>query len=117
MPFISMGISLICSSMAQDQKVNTDACSKAMEAGTKQTQAYQLSEKTENYFMDYGKKVSYDYLGKGGAEIVGSSGYIYKSIKDKAAVVRLPTLGICESANTRLSPNSYSLNLRWNLPW
>jgi hypothetical protein len=94
-----------------------DACSKALEASTKQVQLFQTDEKLENYMTNYATKTSVKYLGQETVGAIGSVAYVYKVVRDRSIEFRLPTFGVCESASNRITTNSYSLNLKWSMPW
>ena len=114
MPFLMSGISMFCNSTLNN---NVDACSKTLEAFSKQTQLYQYDVKAESYFTDYAKKLSYNYLGQDVTDTAVSSGYAYRIYREKAINFKLPTFGICDGASTHVTLNSYTLNLKWNFSW
>jgi hypothetical protein len=105
---------MACANLAP---TNQDACGKAMEAAAKSSQLYQYSQKTEDYLMNYGKNLSFSVFGEDMSNGAGSTVYAYRVYRDKAASFKLPNLGICDSLNTRLTTDSYTLNFKWNLPW
>lgn len=112
MPLMTALISMACTNAYPNQM---DACQKAMEAGSKQVQLYQTDEKVENYFTVHAKETSENYLGQRITEGVAGTAYLYKIYKNKSVNLRLPTLGVCDSANTQLEIQKYTLNLKWNV--
>jgi hypothetical protein len=117
MSLIALAINLTCNDISHQ---NVDACSKALEATARQVNVYQDSENFENsvknYARNYAIKTSVNYLGKPVVEVVGGVVYVYKVIQDRSIDFRLPTLGLCDSASNRITTNSYTLNLKWNIP-
>ena len=120
-------IGMACSNV---EPMYQNACSKAMEAGTKQSQVYQYDEKGEGYFRVYAQKQATDFLGEdtfkaiGGT--VGGTVFLYNTAKSRSISFNLPTFGLCNSANNQISlnPNSsqiilntYRINLNWSLNW
>jgi hypothetical protein len=108
MPLMAMAIDLACSSSYPNHQ---DACVHALEAYTKQTQIYQTTDKTENYITtkvqnEAGQQITYT---------ITAAGFVYKSYKNKSVNIKLPTLGMCDSVNTNLSPSSYVLTFKWNV--
>ena len=114
MTLVSLAIGSICSSFSS---VNTTACSKALEATSKQTQVYQMDQNTEQYAMKYGQNIAYTVLGKESIDIGGSMVYAYRVYRAKAVDLKLPTLGVCNSVSSHVGiDGNYSLNFKWMIP-
>ena len=110
MPIMAMAIDLACNSSYSNHK---DACVKALEAGTKQTEIYNYSEKTENYITTRVK----DETGNEAVYTITTAGFIYRSYRNKEVSLKLPALGMCDSINTKVGIDSYALTLKWNIGW
>lgn len=92
-----------------------DACTKAMDAGTRQVGLRQSIDKVEDGTVNYVNASAMKVTPKPIQEAVGSGLYVYKVARDKKLTFKVPTLGFCSSMTTELEPNRYALVLRWNL--
>lgn len=91
-----------------------DACSHAIDAGTRQIGLRQDADKLENGLMDYSKKQSEYYLGKDTMSVVGFAGFGYKVAKEQKVQFKLPNLGMCTSVNNEVTRDSYTIKFLWN---
>lgn len=116
MPLMTALISMACSSAYQNHQ---DACSKFLEASSKQIGLFQTDERVENYYTLQAKEAASNTLGTGGTDAVGGSAYIYKVYRNKAVDFKLPNLGLADSISNHVDFNNYSytLNLTWKMPW
>lgn len=94
-----------------------DACTKAFEASAKSSQLYNYSQKSEDYLTTYGKNMSYSILGESSTAAIGGTAFLVKTYRDKKATFKLPNLGICDSVDTKIGIDNYSINMKWYLPW
>jgi len=111
-----MLIQMVCSSTNTWQN-HEDACNRFFEQSTKTFKLYQTDEKVENYYTVQAKGVATDTFGNSAIGIAGGMGYTYKVYRNKSIDFKLPTMGLADSASNHITPNSYSLNLSWKLPW
>jgi hypothetical protein len=88
-----------------------------MDAASKQTQVYQYSQKGENYFITDAKGKSYSLLGQDLTEVLIGSIYAAKAYEKKELDLRLPNAGVCDSLSTKVGIDTYSLSMKWYLPW
>lgn len=93
-----------------------DACSKAAEAGAKQSGFEQMVDGTETYVTKKADAKAHYLLGDTGMGVAGGTIFIVKTVKDKAVSFNLPTLGICDRISSHLSPENYGLQFVWMLP-
>lgn len=115
MPLMSLGIASLCMSVAAPGQYNT-ACSKAVEAGTKQSGIYQLMDKTEQNQLTTATKTGQDLFGDEVVEVIAAGAYSYRVYNNKALRFKLPDMGIADSISNTITPNSYTLNFQWRLP-
>jgi hypothetical protein len=113
---MSSAIASFCAALAANGAYS-DACNKAAEAGLKQQGTYQLVDKYEENFNAYAVQEGNHYFGKGGMAAIGAAGFTYKTYKSKSLNFKLPTLGVCDSANNTITPTTYTINLQWHTPW
>lgn len=114
MSLMAWAISMACSS---NTSVDQNACNKFLEASAKSTQVYQNEEKTENYFRVMATDKADNYFGKDVEKVGGGAYFGYKVYRDKAVDFKLPNMGLCDTLSNRVTPNSYSINIKWNFPW
>lgn len=108
-------ITAICLSAASG--TYNDACNHAMDAGARQAGLRQQIDHAEDKTTEIvGQKVMYNtekIAGKEAVLVIALGGYAYRVVKDKALNLKLPTLGLCSSANNQITQNSYKLVLEW----
>lgn len=114
MPLISSLFSAACANIAVN---NGDVCSKMYDALQKSSTVIQYSEKTETYIQDYGRKLAVSVFTPSELYAFGGVGYMWRTYRTKSATFKLPTLGICDSMQASLTTDSYSISIKWNLPW
>lgn len=106
---------LINSACSSAYSNHIDACSKAMEAFSRQTGLYDGSERTENYVVNRVRNGSDNYLGSPITTGIASIGYAYKVIHSKSLSFRIPNMGICDTITNQITPTSYSIGLKWEI--
>jgi len=94
-----------------------DACQKFFEVSSQKIGVTETDQKTENYYTLKAKTVAADNLGTTVIDVAGGVGYVYRVYRNKAIDFKLPNLGICDTVSNHITPNSYTLNLKWNFPW
>lgn len=90
-----------------------DACTKAAEAGAKQSGFEQTVDSAEKKVTQKADAEAKDLLGEDTVSVVGSTVFIAKTVVDKKVKVKLPTFGLCSSASTEIGVDKYSLKLEW----
>lgn len=110
MPLMTTAIAAICVSA---QASYGEACNKAFDAGTRQVGLRQTIDVAESRANELANAKVQQIIGREGVSLVGSGFWVYKVARDKTVVLRLPTLGICDSANNEISVDSYKLNVNW----
>jgi hypothetical protein len=111
---MSLFSTLITSMCISSSTMTRDACSKAIDAGGKQSGVEQKMndlESKETQSLDKDLKAS---LGDAGFNVVGGTVFAAKTVRDKSLSFGLPNFGICDSVKTELKPESYKLKLEWN---
>lgn len=93
-----------------------EACSKAIEAGAKQSGFEQNVNKAEEIVTKEANGKAHYLLGDTGMEVVGGGIFIAKTVRDKSIQFNLPTLGICDRISSHVSPDNYGLQFVWRLP-
>jgi len=107
---ISLVIAYTC---AKTPTGYSDACSHALEAGSKQSQIYQYEDGQENRLKSNARNEAIYYLGKEPIELAGAGLYVYKVYRDKSIIFKLPNMGLCNDLSNKITPNSYTLNIGW----
>jgi hypothetical protein len=96
-----------------------DACNHAVDAGTRQSGWRQTVDSAEDKVNEIvtvkATKITKSVAGEEGLTVIGTGGFIYKTVKSQSLSFRLPTLGICDSASNNITPTYYGLTLNWNL--
>ena len=93
-----------------------EACSKAAEAGAKQSGFEQIVDTTQSYVEKRANSKAHYLLGDTGMEFVGGGIFIAKTVRDKSVNFNLPTLGICDRITNHVGTDKYSLEMVWVLP-
>lgn len=112
----STAITGFCASVALSSGHYNEACNKAMDAGTRQLGWRQNVDRVEDKTTQYANTMALAYTPKPIQDVFGAAGFIYRSAMARKLSFRLPTLGVCSSANNEISPEGYTLNIKWNLP-
>lgn len=90
-----------------------DACDHALLAGAKQSG---IEANVDHMESKTTKKLAIDaqeYLGKTPVDIVAGTAILVKTVADKAATVKLPTMGLCNSLVLRVSQDKSLLSIEW----
>jgi hypothetical protein len=95
------------------QGVYNDVCVKAVDAGTRQAGWRQEVDNAEDKTIQIATHKAEKNIGKPVGIIVGSSAFIYRSIKNKSVELKLPKVGFCDSITGKIAPNSYDINFKW----
>lgn len=90
-----------------------EACSKAAEAGAKQSGFEQNVDLMEKNVTQKADKEARILIGTTTFDIVGGTVFIAKTVVDKSVKLNVPTFGLCDKISTQVAPNKYSLHLEW----
>lgn len=90
-----------------------NACNHAIDAGTKQTGLRQNADRLEDFSVSKINQHVEKDLGRPVASTIAVGSYLYRVVNEKSITVRVPTLGICNSAKSQITPNSAKLMLEW----
>ena len=107
---------MACSSV-QTYANHQDACNAFITQSTQKIGLYQDTNGIESHYTVIANDTAKDNIGTAPMEIGGGLAYGYRAYRQKAVDFRLPTMGICDKASNHITPNSYSLNLTWKMPW
>lgn len=110
---LSQGIASLCMGLASSGQYS-DACNKAIDAGTRQVGIRQEADKIENSTSLLVAKEANNTLGKDVVFFIGASAFVYNVQKGKSVTFKLPSLGIANSINNQIMPGYYRLNIQWN---
>jgi len=91
-----------------------EACSKAIDAGTRQIGIRQQADQFETQFVQYADKQGHKYLGSDGMATIGFIGFGYRAVRDERVVFKLPNLGLCSSINNEIGRNFYNIKFKWD---
>jgi hypothetical protein len=91
-----------------------DACSKAIDAGTRQIGLYQQAELIEKRTNKYALGEAKKYFGDEGVKAIGFIGFGVKTVRDEKVAFKLPNLGLASSVNNEIGKDSYKINIQWN---
>lgn len=90
-----------------------DACNKALVASTKQSGIESNMNTTEDKTLKNLDKNSREYLGNTTANVIAGTAIVAKTVADKAATIRLPNFGICNSMILKVNHETSVLSLEW----
>lgn len=90
-----------------------EACSKAAEAGAKQTGIEQNLNNMEKGIERIADRKAVNLIGEKGMGIAGGGIFIAKAVRDKSIILNLPTLGICNKIITEVGSERSELTLMW----
>ena len=90
-----------------------DACNKALTAGSKQSGVENNMNTTENKTLKNLDKNSRDYLGNTTVDVIAGTAIVAKTVADKAATVKLPNFGICNTIVLKVNHEKSLLSLEW----
>lgn len=91
-----------------------DACSKAMDAGTRQIGLRQQADDIENRTRQFGEQQARKYIGKEGMSAIGFIGFGVKTVQEKKVAFKLPNLGLCSSINNEVGTDHYNIRFQWD---
>lgn len=99
-----------CIGLSGPQK---EACDHALLAGAKQSgveaSVNKMESKTTKKLANGAKEV----LGKTSVDVVTGTAILVKAAADKAATIKLPTLGMCTSAVLKVGHEQSLLSVEW----
>lgn len=90
-----------------------EACTKALEAGSKQTgieHGVELMQKNAEIKAD---RQAHYLLGDKGMEIAGGGVFLIKTAVDKSVQFALPTFGLCDRIINNVGTDKYSMQMFW----
>lgn len=91
-----------------------EACTKALDAGTRQAGIYQDVSQVEKGYTSYLSNKAENAIGKSGIAVLGAGIFLYKVSKDRSISFNLPNLGICSSIDNQVTLGSYTLHMKWD---
>lgn len=91
-----------------------EACSKGLEAGSKQSGIEQQVNDAKDRLEDKAKNQARDIMGETGVKMVGSTFYLAKVVSDKAVSFRLPTFGICDKITSTAGVEGGNFLMEWS---
>lgn len=95
-----------------------EACTHAIDAGTRQMgirqQVDSAEDNTVNYVNDRVVNRVVNSLDKEDLLILGAAGFVYKTAMDRKLVLKLPTWNLCDSLVNEISPVSYGIKIQWS---
>lgn len=91
-----------------------EACSKAMDAGTRQIGLRQQADQLENNLNNYGQQQGHRYLGQEGMSAIGFIGFGVKTVREEKIAFKLPNLGLCSSINNEVGKDHYNIKFQWD---
>lgn len=112
MPGATVGFMIASACLGLSGNIH-EACSKAAEAGVKQTDIehdVNAMEKDIEYKADVKTR---NLLGEKGMGLASGGIFIMKAAMDKSVKFNLPTLGLCDKANTEIGTERSELVLLW----
>lgn len=89
------------------------ACTHALDAGTRQVGIRQQADLTESQGIHYATTTYENNTSKPTQEVFGASALIYKTVKSRKLTIKLPTLGLCSSISNEIELNRYAVTFRW----
>jgi hypothetical protein len=90
-----------------------DACNKALTAGSKQSGIEANVDHAESKATKNLDKDAREYLGATTVDVVAGTAIVAKTIADKAATVKLPNFGICNTIVLKVNHEKSLLSLEW----
>lgn len=110
-----MGIidTLIVTSCVGLSGMQQDACNKALTAGSKQSGLENNMNTAESKTLKTLDKDSRETLGNTTVDVLAGTAIVAKTISDKAATVKLPSFGLCNSIVLKVNHEKSLLSLEW----
>lgn len=93
--------------------VEKEACTKAAEAGARQSGIEQSVKRAQDKVEDKAKEEAKDLIGKTGMDVVGGTVFLAKTISDKSVKFDIPNMGIADKITSEVGTEKYYLNLVW----
>jgi hypothetical protein len=90
-----------------------EACSKAMEAGGKQSGIIQNIDTAEKKVSKDAEQEVHYLLGDTTFDVVGGGVFLAKTVREKSVQFNAPTFGLCDKITSQIGVDKYSLNLEW----
>ncbi len=112
---MTWAIGLACQNIQMYQN-HQDACSKFLSIGSDKIGLTPMDSQVEGYYTDKVKVSATNILGADTVNTIGSIGYGYRVVKNKAVDFKLPTLGIADKVTAHAATNGGSLGFTWKLP-
>lgn len=109
-------ISMACASI-QTYANHQDACDKFLQMGSQKVGLADVDGQVENYYEVKATDTATQNFGNSVVEVVGGTGYAYKSYRHKSIDFKLPTIGVADKVTMHLDQNSGSLGFNWKMPW
>ena len=104
---------LIVTSCVGLSGVQQEACNKALTAGSKQSGIENNMNKAESKTLKTLETNSRDYLGNTTVDVIAGTAIVAKTVADKAATVKLPNFGICNTIVLKVNHEKSLLSLEW----
>jgi|ERR1035437_183238 hypothetical protein len=104
---------LIVTSCVGLSGIQQDACNKALTAGTKQSGIEANVDHEESKMTKKLDISAREYLGTTTVNVVAGTAIVAKTIADKAATVKLPNFGICNTMVLKVNHEKSLLSLEW----
>lgn len=93
-----------------------DACTKAAEAGAKQSGFEQNIDQVEKDVTKKADKTVHLFLGDTAVDVLGGGIFVAKTVRDKSLQLNLPTLGICDKISGEVGTERSGIQFIWKLP-
>ena len=104
---------LIVTSCVGLSGMQQDACNKALTAGSKQSGVESTVDRAEGKTLKNLENSSRATLGDTTVNVIAGTAIVAKTVADKAATVKLPNLGICNTIVLKVNHEKSILSLEW----
>lgn len=91
-----------------------EACSKAMDAGTRQIGLRQQADDIEHKLNDWSRDQAQRYMGNEFMGVVGFVGFGVKTYREQRVAFKIPNLGMCSSINSEVGRTQQTIKFQWN---
>jgi len=109
MPLIATALTTICLSVSAPGQYG-EACNKGLEAGARQTGAYQVLEDEERKTILHTEET----VGKTTTHAAIGGVFLYRAYKTKSIAFKMPKTDVADYILNEVTPNSYRVNLGWH---
>jgi hypothetical protein len=92
-----------------------EACTKAVDAGTRQVGLRQEFDTFEDNTYKFVENKVRKEVTPDGVYVLSSAAFAYNTVKKQKLVFTVPNLGICNQISNEIAPNSYLVVFRWKL--